>query len=324
MTLGLFAVSEMMVLFTRGTTIAGNLPPQRSREKGSRVSDGFLDVVRNWKSVLQGGTIGALAGTIPGLGGSVAMFGAYGAARKTSKDPDSFGKGNPIGVLAPEAANNAKEGGGFVPTLAFGIPGTSGMALVIGILLILGFTPGPRMIENDLEFVFLIAWIIAVSNVLASIIGLAMAPGLAKLAFVRPTILAPALVAIALLGSYIDTRLFSSVLIAIVFGIVGYVFRATGYSSAGLILGFILGPLIDQNLGLALQIYGPEFVFRPVTATVFILTLIVLAWAPLKNSVLRIRIRRGARAQSSVATGASAGTGADKGTPSAQDRKDER
>lgn len=295
MTMGLFAVSEMMVLFTRGTTIAGSLPPKQSKEKGSRVIDGVVDVVRNWKYVLQGGTIGALSGTIPGLGGSIAMFGAYGAARKTSKDPESFGKGNPIGVLAPEAANNAKEGGGFVPTLAFGIPGTSGMALVIGILLILGFNPGPSMIRDDLEIVFLIAWIMALSNILSSVLGLAMAPGLAKLAFVRPTILAPALVAVALIGSYIDTRLFSSVVIAIVFGVIGYVFRATGYSSAGLILGFILGPIIDQNLGLALQLDGPGFVFRPVTASLFALMLIVLIWAPVKTSVLRLRVRRGAR-----------------------------
>jgi TctA family transporter len=302
-TMGLFAISEMMVLFTRGTTIAGNLPPQRSKQKGSRVVDGLFDVARNWKGVLRGGGIGAISGTIPGLGGSIAMFGAYGAARAASKDPDSFGKGNPQGVLAAESANNAKEGGSFVPTLAFGIPGTSGMALIIGILLILGFNPGPGMIENDLEIAFLIAWIMAVSNILSSVLGLAMAPGLAKLAFVRPTILAPALVAIAMIGSFIDTRLFSSVVIAMVFGVVGYVFRATGYSSAGFILGFLLGPLIDQNLGLSLQIYGPEFVFRPLTATIIVLTLLVVAWAPLKSSVLRLRVRRGAR-NPSMRTGA--------------------
>lgn len=295
MTMGLFAVAEMMVLFTRGTSIAGDRSFHQSREKGSRVIDGLFDVVRNWKHVIQGGAIGALAGTIPGLGGTVAMFGAYSAARKGSKDPDSFGKGNPLGVLAPEAANNAKEGGSFVPTLAFGIPGTSGMALMVGILIILGFSPGPNMIANDLNIVFLIAWIIALSNVLASVLGLALAPGLAKLAYVRPQLLAPALVVIALIGSFIDTRLYSGIVIAIVFGVVGYVFRAMGYSNAGLILGFVLGPVIDQNLGLSLQIYGPEFVFRPLTASLFALVVIVVAWAPLKSSLVRRRVRQNAR-----------------------------
>lgn len=302
MTMGLFAVAEMMVLFTRGTTIAGDLSVHQSGAKGTRVIDGLVDVVRNWRFVLQGGTIGALAGTIPGLGGTVAMFGAYGAARKASKNPESFGTGNPIGVLAPESANNAKEGGSFVPTLAFGIPGSSGMALMIGILLVLGFSPGPDMIKNDLDIVFLIAWIMALSNVLASVLGLALAPALAKLAYVRPQILAPALVAVALIGSFIDTRQYASVVIAIVFGVVGYVFRAMGYSNAGLILGFVLGPVIDQNLGLSLQIYGPEFVFRPVTAGLFALVVIVAGWGPLKSFISRLRIRQ--RAHQPLGSGA--------------------
>ncbi len=320
MTMGLFAVSEMIVLFTRGTTIAGGVSVKRSKEKGSRVVDGVMDAVRNWKHVIQGGTIGALAGAIPGLGGTVAMFGAYGLARARSKDPDSFGKGNPLGVLAPESANNAKEGGSFVPTLAFGIPGTSGMALIIGILLILGLTPGPDMIKNDLEIVFLIAWIMAFSNVLASVLGIAMAPGLAKLAYVRPQILAPALVALALVGAFIETRLMSSVLIAIIFGFVGYIFRASGYSNAALILGFVLGPVIDQNLGLTLQIYGPEFVFRPITAALFILVIIVMAWAPLKSSVFRLRIRQSAKTSKISRMTSRAGDNASGGPVSPSDR----
>lgn len=291
MTMGLFAVAEMLILYTRGTAIAANMPHKSSREKGSRVIDGVLDVVRNWKLVVQGGSLGAVAGVVPGLGGTVAMFGAYGLAKARAKDPDSFGKGNPIGVLAPESANNAKEGGSFVPTLAFGIPGTSGMALVIGILLIMGFVPGPDMIENDLDIVFLIAWIMALSNILASFLGLAMAPALAKLAFLRPQLLAPALIAIALMGSFLDTRIGISVGIALVAGFVGYVFRATGYSLAGLILGFVLGPVVDQNLGLTLQIYGPEFVFRPITGGLLLLAIIGTAWGPVKGHRLRRKVK---------------------------------
>lgn len=293
MTMGLFAVSEMFAIFTRGVAIAGagGEDVKRSKEKGSRVVDGLADTVKNWRAVLQGGAIGAVAGIVPGVGGTLAMFGAYGMAKKRSKDPDSFGKGNPLGVLAPESANNAKEGGSLVTTLSFGIPGSSGMALVIVILLILGYVPGPDMINNHLDIVFLIAWICALSNILCSVLGLALAPGLAKLAYVRPQILAPALIGISLIGSFLDTRLPMSILIALTFGFFGYVFKALGYSSAGLILGFILGPIVDQNLGLALQVFGPSFIFRPITGGVFTLVLIALAWSPVKKLWRRGRAR---------------------------------
>jgi putative tricarboxylic transport membrane protein len=284
MTMGLFALAEMFALYTRGVAIASNVPVSQSKEKGSRVIDGVMDGVRNWKMVIKGGTIGAISGIIPGIGGTIAMFGAYAMAKKTSKDPDSFGKGNPIGVLAPESANNAKEGGSFVPTLSFGIPGSSGMALVIGILLIMGYVPGPNMIENNLDIVFLIAWIMALSNILCSVMGIASAPLLAKLAFLRPQLLAPALIAISLIGSFIDTRLAMSIVIALIFGFVGYVFKATGYSSAGLIIGFILGPIIDQNLGLSLQVFGPDFLLRPIPLTIIGLVVLTLVWPTIKGS----------------------------------------
>ena len=289
MTMGLFAVAEMFAIYTRGVAIAGDLPTSITREKGARVVDGLMDGVRNWKMVLQGGTIGAFAGVIPGVGGALGMFGAYAVAKKTSKDPGSFGKGNPVGVLAPEAANNAKEGGSFVPTLAFGIPGSSGMALVIVILLIMGFTPGPDMINNHLDIVFLIAWVMALSNILCSVMGIGLAPLLAKLAFLRPQLLAPALVAISLIGSFVDTRLAMSIVIALVFGLVGYVFKATGYSNAGLILGFILGPIVDQNLGLSLQVFGPGFLFRPIPVLLGVLVLLILVWPTVKRWLLRRR-----------------------------------
>jgi putative tricarboxylic transport membrane protein len=308
MTMGLFALAEMFAIYTRGVAIAGNMPASRSREKGSRVIDGVLDGFRNWKMVLQGGTIGAIAGVVPGVGGTLGMFGAYALAKKTSKDPDSFGKGNPVGVLAPESANNAKEGGSFVPTLAFGVPGSSGMALVIVILLIMGYTPGPDMVNNHLDIVFLIAWVMALSNILCSVLGIAMAPLLAKLAFLRPQLLAPALIGISLIGSFIDTRLPMSIVVALVFGFVGYVFKATGYSSAGLILGFILGPIVDENLGLSLQVFGPDFLLRPIPIVLLALVLLVVVWPRIKRALWGRRRPPGDAGRSTTTTGATTGT----------------
>jgi putative tricarboxylic transport membrane protein len=291
LTMGLFALSEMFAVFTRGVPIGGGGRTTSLKGTASGVRQGIGDVVRNWRMVLQCGSLGSLAGVVPGLGGTVGMFGAYAYAKGRSKDPESFGKGNPLGVLGPESANNAKEGGSFVPTLAFGIPGSSGMALVIGILLLLGYKPGPSLIEDNLEIVFLIAWIVALSNILASVLGLALAPALARLAFVRPQIIAPALIGVSLVGAFVDDRVMTGVLIAVVFGFVGYLFKALGYSSAGLILGFVLGPLIDQNFNIALQAYGPSFVTRPITA-VLLLLLVATLLAPLRKQ-LRRRRRRG-------------------------------
>lgn len=281
-TMGLFALSEMFAVFTRGVPIAGTGMPAGMRSIFSGVLQGVGDVIRNWRMVLQCGTLGGAAGVVPGVGGTVGMFGAYAYAKGRSKDPESFGKGNPLGVLGPESANNAKEGGSFVPTLAFGIPGSSGMALVIGVLLLLGYNPGPSLVEDHLDIVFLIAWIVALSNILASVLGLALAPVLARLAFVRPQIIAPALIGVSLVGAFVDGRVMTGVLIAVVFGFVGYLFKALGYSSAGLILGFVLGPLIDQNFNIALQAYGASFVTRPITI-VLLLLLVVTLVSPLVN-----------------------------------------
>lgn len=303
-TMGLFALSEMFVIFTRGVPIAGNLQVKSAKTRGYRVLDGILDTVRNWRRVLECSGIGAICGIIPGLGGTVAMFGSYGYAKRRSKDPGSFGKGNPVGIVAPEAADTAKEGGSFVPTLAFGIPGTSGMAIVIAILLVTGFTPGPQLIRDHLDIVFLIAWIVAFSNVLASGMGLALSPLLAKLAFLRPQILAPALIAVAMAGSFVDTRLFVSVLIALVFGFVGYLFKALGYSSAGLTLGFVLGPIIDQNLHLSIAAYGPTFLTRPITLALIILVVISVGWPKVKG-----RIRQRFLGKGRVTEGDSMATG---------------
>jgi putative tricarboxylic transport membrane protein len=314
-TMGLFALSEMFAVFARGVPIGGDRRQAVARGSGGGVLTGIRDVGRHWKMVLQCGSLGAVAGMVPGLGGTVGMFGAYAYAKGRSKDPDSFGRGNPLGVLGPESANNAKEGGSFVPTLAFGIPGSSGMALVIGILLLFGYTPGPNLIEDNLDIVFLIAWIIAISNVLASVLGIALVPALSRLAFVRPQIIAPALIGVSLIGAFVDDRMMVGVLVAVVFGFVGYVFKALGYSAAGLILGFVLGPLIDRNMNIALQAYGMSFITRPITAAIFALLVVMLVWPGVKKVRQRRRAGRAGPSGPPAAGGGDRSGSGDSGQP---------
>lgn len=274
MTLGLFAIGEMIYLFTRGQSIA-----ERGGEAigiGRGVVAGIADALRNLRTVFEGGVIGATTGMLPGMGGTVAMVFSYARAKQRSATPDSFGRGNVVGVIAPEAANNAKEGGSFVPTVAFGIPGSSGMAIFIGIFLILGIQPGPRMLTAQLDVTYFVAVVIALTSVVGSIIGLCLATYIARAAYLRVEILAPALIAVSFVGSYLDTQLLTALAVAALAGIAGYWLRVMAYSCAGVILGFILGPLVERYLFLSLQAYGGAFVLRPIVLAIFAISLLMV------------------------------------------------
>lgn len=133
LTLGLFAIAEMIRIFAGGKPIAAAAQGRETRIMAS-IRDGLRDCIKNVRTVVSGGVIGSVVGLIPGMGGTVAMFLSYGNAKQRSKHPERFGKGAVEGIIAAESANNAKEGGGLVPTLAFGIPGGSTMAVFIGVL----------------------------------------------------------------------------------------------------------------------------------------------------------------------------------------------
>lgn len=276
MTLGLFAVAEMIHLFAGGRPIAAGARYTLSRQPGFNVWDGVRDTVRQFRTVVEGGLIGAGLGLIPGLGGTVAMFFSYARARQRSTQPHDFGRGCVTGVIAPEAANNAKEGGSLVPTIAFGIPGSSGMAIFIGIFLILGLEPGPSMIQNNLDLVYFMAFVIALTSVAASAIGLLLAPYVARASFVRPHVLVPVLIAVSFIGAFLDTRNLAAITVALLAGLLGFWFKILNYSSAALILGFLLGPLVERYLFLSLQVYGTEFFTRPICLLILLAGLLMV------------------------------------------------
>ena len=274
LTLGLFAVAEMIFLMSRGQSIAER-GGQSTATAGvaSGMLQGIRDALRNIRTIFEGGIIGAFVGMLPGMGGTVAMIFSYGRARQRSKDPSSFGTGNVLGVIAPEAANNAKEGGSFVPTVAFGIPGSSGMAIFIGIFLILGIEPGPRMLTTNLDVTYFVALAIAVTSVIASIVGLASASVISRAAYMPVMILGPVLIGISFVGAYLDTQTLTVLAIVALSGFLGFWLRCMGYSCAGIILGFVMGPLVERYLSLSLQAYGGDFVFRPIVMAVLFVTI---------------------------------------------------
>ncbi|MDH3421132.1 MAG: tripartite tricarboxylate transporter permease, partial [Gammaproteobacteria bacterium] len=173
--IGLFAFPEIVDLLRKDRPIA------HGGKLTGRWIDGFRDVVQHWALCLRCASLGTLIGAIPGLGGTVVDWIAYGHVVQTAKDKSRFGKGDIRGVLAPESANNAKEGGGLVPTLLFGIPGSGAMAVFLGGLVLLGIEAGPAMVSSELDMTYTIIWSLALANVLGAGSCILLAKPIARL-----------------------------------------------------------------------------------------------------------------------------------------------
>jgi TctA family transporter len=288
--LGIFAIPEIIDLAIKGTRIA-DVPQQAI--KG--VTTGIRDVFRHWFLMLRCSALGVWVGFVPGLGSSVVDWFAYGHAAQTEKDADkTFGKGDVRGVIAPESANNAKEGGGLIPTIGFGVPGSAAMALLLGALLIHGITPGPDMLTVHLDITYTMIWSLALANVLGAGICLAFVPQLAKIATLRIHLLTPLVVAFVFLASYQVTAQFGNLLTLLAFSFLGWIMKRFGWPRPPLILGFVLSPIIENYLFISLQAYGGGWVARPLVWVIAALTLISLFYG-LRRSETRAAPAAGSR-----------------------------
>lgn len=266
---GLFAISEMINLSVKGGTVAKEAGAVRI----TRVFDGVKAVFQNYPILLRGSAIGAFIGAIPGVGGTVASFLAYSATVQVSKDPDSFGKGNIQGVIAPESANNAKDGGALIPTLAFGIPGSAEMAVFLGVLILHGLEPGPLLLIEHEGVIFSLILALAASCVLASLIGLCVARWLTLITLVDVHVLVPAVVSVALVGVYALHSNFGDVVLALVFGVLGYVMMRFNYPRITLVIAFVLGELAERSFHQSLAMADDDwtvFFTRGVSLALFV------------------------------------------------------
>jgi len=276
---GLFAVSEMIRMGARGSTIAlADAIDIKEACSYGKVLQGVKDTFHHWWLMLRGAVIGAVTGIIPGLGGDVAVWIAYGHAAQTSRNNENFGKGDVRGVIAPEAANNAKEGGALLPTVAFGLPGSSGMAILLGAFLILGITPGPQMLTKHLDLVWSMVWILVMANILAVLLLFASAKFVAKVAYVRPSIIIPFVMMLAMLGSVLASGRWQNLMLAAFMGIIGYWLRKAEYPLAALVLGFVLGGLAEKNLHQAVGAWGIAFLLRPWTLVLLVMVILSISY----------------------------------------------
>jgi putative tricarboxylic transport membrane protein len=241
----MFALSQMIELGLKGGSVANTA--QAATQRISGVWEGVLSVFKNWPVLLRGSAIGTIIGAIPGLGGTVASFISYTSTVQASRDPDSFGKGNILGVIAPEAANNAKDGGSLVPTVAFGIPGSAETALFLGILVLHGIDPGPTiLIENQRE-VYGLIMALTLSAVGASLLGLLFARWLVLITYVNVHVLVPVVVTVSLTGVYVLDGKPGDVILAMVMGIVGYLMMRFDYPRLTLVIALVLGETAERS-----------------------------------------------------------------------------
>src|SRR6267154_2347204 len=241
--IGLFAVAEMINLSVTGGTVVKDVRGM----KITGVMSGVTATFRHWRTVLRGSIIGTVVGAIPGEGGTVAAFLSYSMTVQASDDPDSFGKGNIQGVIAPEAAINAKDGSALIPTIAFGIPSGAEMAVFLGILVLHGMQPGPLMLAQNQNEIYGLVWALTGACILASFIGVLLARPLGLITLVDSRIFVPIIIAVAMVGSYAVDRSIENPVLTLAFGILGYVMIRYDYPRLTIVIALVLGATAERN-----------------------------------------------------------------------------
>lgn len=260
--LGMFAIPEMIALGAAGGSVA-RVTGDAARYKLREVIDGIVDVFRHFGLSIRTSLIGAGIGMIPGLGGDVASWICYGHAVQSSKTPERFGKGAVEGVIAPETANNSKEGGSLLPTLFFGVPGSSGMAILLGAFIMLGIKPGPMMALTGMDFVWALIWALCIANILAVLMFLACAPAFGMLTFVRGSLIIPFVLTLAFMGAFLSHAAWENIVLLCLLGTLGYFLKKHDWPRPPFVIGLVLGPIAEDSLHKALGIWGPTFFLRP-------------------------------------------------------------
>ncbi len=254
--LGLFAFPEIVDLLIKGRSIS-EVPTL-----GKGWLDGVKDTLRHKFIVLRCSVIGVVVGFLPGLGGSVVDWIAYGHIIQTTRDRENFGKGDIRGVIAPESANNAKEGGGLIPTFLFGIPGSGSMAVFLGGLLILGIQPGPSMVTEHIDLLYTAIWSLALANVFGAILSIALSKPITRLTIVPFSYLAPFMVLIITFACYQATRSWGDLIALLFMGILGWVMKQYGWPRPAALIGYVLSDNLEIYLFISVQRYGIEWFTR--------------------------------------------------------------
>jgi len=290
--LGIFAVPEIVALLRKDQAIAERTP----------LGAGWLLGVKDWWQnkwlSMRCALIGVVVGVIPGLGGSVVDWIAYGHTVQTTKDKSKFGQGEIRGVVGPESSNNAKEGGGLVPTLLFGIPGSGSMAIFIGALSLLGsgeLEVGQSMLKNNLNYTYSIVWMLALANIFGTILCIALSGQIAKITSIRFALIAPFIFMIIAFAAFQSGQNLMDLVALFAIGLLGILMRRFDWSRPAFLIGFVLANPVENYANNANQIAGIRFrdsmeaglayILSPIVLTLLVITIvsIVVGFRQSKN-----------------------------------------
>lgn len=297
--IGLFAGAEIVALFGKGTSVAQATAPgaelagvRKALHGPVTFWQGVRSAFQHWFLVGRASMIGTAIGIIPGVGGAVSGFLAYSHAKQTSRHPEQFGNGAVEGVIAAESANDAKEGGSLLPTVAFGIPGTVGMAILLGALLMQGIPVGPTLMIDHADLIYVLVLGMVVSKFVAPVVVWLVARHATKLTSLRPGLFTPLIAVAALVGSYTINVHILDVALALLFGYIGYAMRRYGFSRVALIIALVLGELVERSYYQTVGAFGSPaaILIRPISGVLALLTALVVIYA-IVQAVRRARAR---------------------------------
>lgn len=269
--IGLFAVSEVFL------GVENIVSTKKISGKLKRILPTKEDFMRCLPTILKSGVIGCFIGSIPGAGGDIAAFVAYGEAKRASKTPEEFGHGSVEGIAAPESANNGCAGGAMIPLLSLGVPGDSVTAILLGAFTIQGLQPGPLMYVEHLGDVYNIFVAMIVACFFVLLVGSLGMRFFVKVISIDRKILLPCIMMLSLVGSYSMRNSIIDVYITIIFGVIGYLFQKGNFPLSPILLALILGPMAEQNLRRYLIISEGSFDFiytRPICTVLLIIAVL--------------------------------------------------
>src|SRR5260370_1146898 len=273
-TLGIFALRELCDLAISRMAVVG---AGQLVDTKTGMLLGVKDCMKHWFLILRCAWIGSAMGAIPGIGASVIDWISYGHAIKTEKGAaQTFGKGDVRGVIAAESATNSREGGALVPTVAFGVPSSAGMAILLGAFLMHGLVPGPDMLTKHLDITYSMVWSIAVANIVGWGLCFLFSGRLAKLARLRYTLIMPIVLSLIYIGAFEASRNWGDLSSLLFFGMLGWAMKHFRWPRPPLILGIVLGGILERYMFISIERYGVSWMLRPIVMVMFALSILTL------------------------------------------------